>query len=278
MPSNMKKTVDKGTFEYFSIQAYSLEDQDRIIYVYLPPHFHDGYHEYPVLYMHDGQNLFFNNMTTFKNGAWAIHKTLNQIYSESKQGFMVVGIKSSNANRDRELSLLPIKKHSEYAYIDTLPSQSEAYIDFLLKELKPIIDLKYHTDHMNSYIGGSSMGGICSLLMAMRHPQIFRGALCFSPAGLLYEDEVLKEEFKKCVSECDIKRMPYPKLYFMVGGKGIEQEIKPFCDWAVPYLASLGYDYAYNLYYTYRPRLDHNEKAWARIFPHAFRWLIDKKY
>lgn len=118
------------------------------------------------------------------------------------------------------------------------------------------------------------MGGIAALLMALRNPGLYQGALCFTPAGLVHYQDTLKTLFLKQLEQFDALGISYPKLYFMVGGIGLERKIKPFCDFAVPFFVQQGYEYGKNISYLYKPRSSHNEKAWARVFPDAFRWLI----
>lgn len=274
MPLNMKKTIAKGHFEKFNLRAENLDDKVRTIRVYLPPDYQQGTKRYPVLYMHDGQNLFFNKHTNFKVGAWRVHAALDRFYHEGNiEGFIVVGLDSSAVDRSREMSFFPVKKR----FLPTKPQpiEGQQYSDFITKTLKNYIDSHYRTLQDTSYIGGSSMGGIASLVMALNHPTLFKGALCFTPAGMIHYQSDLKAFFDSRLNEMKAKQITLPKLYFMVGGIGLETIIKPFCDWTVPYFVAHGYEYGKNITYLYKPKAVHNEKAWEKVFPSAFMWMIN---
>lgn len=278
MPMNMNATTNKpkGKIETFNLFAPKLKDQLRTIRVYLPPNYDKAKDKhYPVLYMHDGQNLFFNRDTAFKNGAWQVHLTLDKFYEQKiNEGFIIVGIDSSTKDRTEEMSLLPVQKR--YYILTKTSNLGQEYSDFITFTLKDYIDKHYRTKQDETYIGGSSMGGICSLIMALNHPFIYKGALCFTPAGMIHYQHDLKCLFKEKTHEMQINNITFPKLFFMVGGVGLEQVIKPFCDFAIPSLVRLGYEYGNNITYVFKPKYEHNEKAWAKVFPIAFMWMTSK--
>lgn len=275
MPMNMKKTTAKGKIERFNLLAEGLDDSLRTIRVYLPPNYDTSLERYPVLYMHDGQNLFFNRETKYKNGSWQVHKTFDHFYQQNLGGFIVVGVNSSEQDRTNELSLLAIQKRYAMKDKDSKQALGREYEKFFTIELKNYIDRHYRTNADISYIGGSSMGGISSLLIALRNPGLYQGALCFTPAGMIHYQKDIKWLFKSQIAKFNQLNIPLPKLYFMVGGVGLETIIKPFCDFAVPFLVSHGYEYNKNITYSYRSKALHIEKAWAKELPKAFIWLIE---
>ena len=275
MRINMKNKIvkAKGKIESFEVNIPSLKETHRMVKVYLPPDYDNSHQTYPVLYMHDGQNLFFNRDTAFKNGAWKVHLVMDEIYHEYGKGFIVVGLYSSSFDRTSELSFLPIKdRYKPKNYDEKL---GEYYLDFFTKKLIQIIEKKYRVDKTIRYVGGSSMGGIASLLLALKKPYLYQGALCFTPAGMIHYQKDLKPYFDQALSELKAKHHSLPKLYYMVGGVGLETIIKPFCDWSVPYLIEGGYAYGKNISYLYKPKAVHNEKEWAKVLPHSLRWLFD---
>jgi len=275
MPLNMKSTINKsrGTIEKFSLNAPNLIDSVRTVRVYLPPNYQiDTDKHYPVLYMHDGQNLFFNRDTKYKVGAWQVHLALDKFYENNNKGYIVVGVDSSSKYRHEELSLLPVRK--KYSQFQQLSPQGVAYSHFLTTTLKAHIDEHYRTNRNLSYIGGSSMGGISSLILALKHPDLYKGALCLTPAGMLHYQKDLKALFSETIAKMQANNTPLPKLYFMVGGIGLEEVIKPFCDFAVPLLTKFGYEYGKNITYLYKKNYHHNEKAWVKVFPSAFAWMV----
>ncbi len=277
MPMNMKKTTIKGKIEKFNILAPELLESLRTVRVYLPPHYEQNHHQrYPVLYMHDGQNLFFNKDTHFKVGAWKVHRALDNMSATNViDGFIVVGLDSSKTYRSLELSLLNVKKEYTAKSTSSLPPQGHLYAEFMSQTLKTYIDTHYRTKPDLTYIGGSSMGGIASLIMVLKNPHLYKGALVFTPAGMIHYQKDMKRLFKEQIMLMKKQDISFPKLYFMVGGIGLETIIKPFCDFAVPYLIRLGYKEGENINYLYQEKAPHNEKAWASIFPNAFKWMID---
>ena len=92
---------------------------------------------------------------------------------------------------------------------------------------------------------------------------------------MIHYQSDLKAFFDTRLNEMKAKQITLPKLYFMVGGIGLETIIKPFCDWTVPYLVAQGYEYGKNITYLYKPKAVHNEKAWEKVFPSAFMWMIN---
>jgi predicted alpha/beta superfamily hydrolase len=131
----------------------------RNVDVYLPEGYDpSGSTRYPVLYMHDGQNLF-STETAYGGVEWRIDEVMDSLQLKA----IVVGVWNSP------------KRFHEYAPMDSL---SDAYLRFLVTELKPFIDSTYATkpDRENTFIMGSSMGGLISLYAVSEYPEVFGGA------------------------------------------------------------------------------------------------------
>src|SRR5688572_17966548 len=137
----------------------------RDITVYLPPSYsrNDG-SRYPVVYMHDGQNLF-DPRTSFA-GEWNVDGTIDHASSEGIEA-IVVGIPNFGAERCNEYSPFDDPKHG--------PGKGDAYIAFIVDTLKPIIDADFRTQpgHDATGIAGSSMGGLISLYAMFHRPDVF---------------------------------------------------------------------------------------------------------
>ena len=181
-PLDSETDVDSSSYEppevnveisgrYHQIRAFPSQKLNgtREVIIYLP----DGYNDYgnqeryPVLYMHDGQNLFRNELATYGT-EWEVDETVN---SWSRMGripkMIVVGIYST-----------------EQRIYDYTPSRderfhdgggAEAYAQFLIEELKPYIDYSLRTMPEMEHTGliGSSLGGLVSLYILARHPGVF---------------------------------------------------------------------------------------------------------
>ncbi len=178
----------------------------RKIWVYLPPTYEGTNAKYPVIYMHDGQNLFDEATSGF--GEWKIDEILNDFAQKVGEGFIVVGIDHGNEDRLKEYN----PYDSEYG-----KGEGKQYVDFLAKTLKPYIDKTYRTkkDFKNTSIAGSSMGGLISMYAIIRYPNVFGNAGIFSPA--FWIGKPILDDLK--IAQHQIRNR---KIYFVAG----EQESK----------------------------------------------------
>lgn len=149
----------------------------RTIVVWLPP----GYEansdtHYPVLYMHDGQNVF-DAATSFLGVEWRADETAAQLIAEQKiEPLIIVGIYNTAA-RAAEYSPFP---HAGRA----AQGDGDKYLAFIIETVKPLIDRTYRTrpDRENTALAGSSLGGLISIYAMCRHPDVFGKAAVISPA------------------------------------------------------------------------------------------------
>lgn len=164
----------------------------RTVRIYFPPNYSSG-RRFPVIYMHDGQNLF-DDATSF-SGEWGIDETLDSLYSFRGFSCIVVGIYNDDKYRMNEYS--PWKNDSL-----GMGGEGDEYARFIVKTLKPFIDSHYRTlpDRDNTVIMGSSMGGLISLYIALEYPDIFGKAGIFSPSFWFSQksfDQIDKYKLKK---------------------------------------------------------------------------------
>ncbi len=145
----------------------------RDVLVYLPPAYRQGGGPYPVLYMHDGQNLF--DPSTAFAGEWRVNDTLERMSAEGLEA-VVVGVPNMGAQRVDEYS--PFRDDRRGG------GRGDAYLDFLVRTLKPMVDRRFRTmpDVAHTGILGSSMGGLISLYGFFRHPDVFGIAGAMSPS------------------------------------------------------------------------------------------------
>src|SRR5438105_4526688 len=147
-------------------------DNSRDVLVYLPPGHAAGQQRFPVLYMHDGQNLF-DRGTAFGGNEWQVDETLETLSAEGL-GAIVVGLPNAGEARVPEYS--PFPGHG--------PARGDAYLAFIIDTVKPLIDAVYCTQPERQHTGilGSSMGGLISLYAFFRHPEVFGLAGGLSPS------------------------------------------------------------------------------------------------
>lgn len=161
---------------------------DRTIRISLPEDYMTSKKKYPVLYMHDGQNLF-DDETSFSGISWGINETITDLISKGLiHDLIIVGIDNS----DQRLSeYSPWKSASIVKKISGLDAGGlgESYADFVVHTVKPFIDENYRTkpEYKNTLIGGSSMGAYISAYIAVKYPSVFKHVGVFSLASWFNE-------------------------------------------------------------------------------------------
>jgi predicted alpha/beta superfamily hydrolase len=217
----------------------------RNIIVWLPPNYDiNKKKRYPVLYMHDGQNIIDPATSTF-GVDWQIDETADSLIKQNKiKEIIIVGIYNT---KDR---------NAEYSYGD----MGHAYMDFIVDKLKPFIDSEFRTlpGRNNTAVMGSSMGGLISLELAWEHPEVFSAAGCLSPAFKIQELNYLPfiEKYKGAKKKI--------KLYIDDGGIGLDAELLPGIKKTIEALNKKGYKTGKDIEWFYDPAAEHNEGAWAK--------------
>lgn len=156
-------------------------NRPRTIRLYLPPSYESTTKYYPVIYAHDGQNLF-DDSTSYV-GEWGLDESLNQLAAQTGFEAIVVGIDNGQEKRIAELSPWENKEYG--------PAEGVQYMDFIKNQLKPHIDSTYRTlpGKGNTVIMGSSLGGLISHYAIFQYPDVFGKAILLSPS-YWYADEV----------------------------------------------------------------------------------------
>lgn len=261
----------------------------RNIDVWLPASY-DGKRKFPVLYMHDGQMLFDSSVTWNKQ-EWGVDEIILHL---SKLGFkevIVVGIWNSGSNRhidyfpQKAFELLPEKTRDSLYMAERNKGnpvfhgkvQSDRYLQFLVKELKPFIDSTYNTlgDMPNTYIAGASMGGLISMYAFCEYPSIFGGAACLSthwPGIFQLENNPIPSAFLTYLD----KHLPQPsnrKIYFDYGDATLDA-LYPSLQMKVnQIMIKKGYTGKQWLSLAF-PGEDHSEKAWNKRLHIPLQFLI----
>jgi predicted alpha/beta superfamily hydrolase len=156
----------------------------RNVDVWLPPGYAAHPHRrYPVVYMHDGQNLF-DPQLSYTGVDWGIDETMTRLIAARRvREAIVVGIWNTPRRLQEYMPLAPVQGESLPVGVDGFPPlarsdiTSDAYLRFLVEELKPFIDATYRTrpGRRDTVVVGSSMGGLVSLYAAAQYPQVFGG-------------------------------------------------------------------------------------------------------
>jgi predicted alpha/beta superfamily hydrolase len=228
----------------------------RRIWLYLPPDYETSGTNYPVLYMHDGQNLF-DDSTSFA-GEWHVDETLNAFYDQGLRVPIVVGIENGGEFRQAEYTPW---EHPPYDSGD-----GKLYMEFVVETLKPYVDQNYRTFPGRDYTGimGSSLGGLISHYGAMAYQDVFSKAGVFSPS-FWFSDSVYS--FTREAGRQDAMR-----IYLMCGGGEGLGTINDMIDMQDTLLAS-GFS-ENELSLTVIPGGQHNETLWSQDFGDAYKWLF----
>jgi len=174
-PSPRLRWVDS-----FKVTAPQLRIKDRTIQVYLPPDYTTSGKSYPVLYLNDGNSKFIDG--------YFIDDTLEELYRTGQIDGMIAVAVFNSANRWDEFSPWVNTHMKDVWYVNDAASseggEGDAYVDFLVDTLKPIIDNRYRTlpDREHTAIGAGSMGAFITLYAAYREPDVFSKVIALSPA------------------------------------------------------------------------------------------------
>lgn len=228
----------------------------RRIWIYLPPDYEQSTITYPVLYMHDGQNLF-DTKTAFA-GEWEVDETLNQLFVEGKNVPIVVGIDNGGSER--------LDEYSPWVNLQFGGGNGEAYIDFIVETLKPYIDTNYRSraDAYHTGIMGSSMGGFISHYALFKHSNVFTKGGLFSPS-YWFSDSVW-------AFISDNGHFHNQKVYQLMGGEEGYFSIAMMDD-----MNNLLLDQGFsndNLVSKVVAGQGHNEAFWRSEFGEAYLWLF----
>ncbi|HEY6807707.1 MAG TPA: alpha-amylase family glycosyl hydrolase [Gemmatimonadales bacterium] len=234
----------------------------RRVWLYLPPGYATSGRRYPVLYMHDGQNVF-DARTSFA-GEWGVDETLDSLHALGDSGVIVVAVDNGQAKR--------LDEYSPWRNAKDGGGEGAAYTEFLVRTLKPYIDAHYRTrpDRLHTGVAGSSMGGLISLYALLTYPDVFGRAGVFSPA-FWFAPEIYA-----------LARRAHPRpgtrIYLVAGGNEGDtpqvyaDDLRRMADT----LAAAGFALGGDLRATIRPDGRHAEWFWRREFPQAYRWLFQE--
>ena len=231
-------------------------NRDRRIWIYYPPDYETSGKNYPVLYMHDGQNLF--DQSTSYAGEWEVDETLNKLYEEGHNVPIVIGIDNGGSNR--------VGEYTPWINPDYGGGDGESYMQFIVETLKPYIDANFRTlpARENTGIMGSSLGGLISHFGALQFPEIFGIAGLFSPS-YWFSDSIW--DFTASAQTGD-----WLRIYQMCGsaeGSNTDVNMLKMSDSLIA-----GGLPASNIKNVVIPGGQHNEALWRKQFRSAYLWLF----
>ena len=231
----------------------------RDVLVALPPSYGEGHHRYPVVYMHDGQNLF--DPATSYAGDWNLLVTLADLAGEGIEA-IVVGIANKGSFRRYEYSPFRDPEHGG--------GDGDRYLAFMTDTVRPQVDRDFRTltGPGSTVVAGSSMGGLISLYALYRRPDVFGGAAAFSPSAWFAEDALIKL--------AAAEPPPAGRLYLDVGtaeSPVLVDSVRQLRDT----LVEAGLSEGEQFHYLEDEGADHHEAHWGRRFRDALPFLLGRK-
>lgn len=227
----------------------------RDVSVWLPPSYSIASQKhYPVIYMHDGQNLF-DPKTSSYGVDWDISQTMTRLALQTGQEAIVVGINSLSAVR-----------FDEYDYT----IKGADYARFLIETLKPAIDQGFRTKpgRDSTFVAGSSMGALISVALVWEHAEVFSKALAFSLPAFIHDGSI-----SNLIKASSLPTLPF-QMYIDHGDwghdSGYKQSVVDFIN--LCYQKGVRPD---QVAYAEFPYHDHTEADWARRFQRPAEWLLN---
>lgn len=263
----------------------------RHVDVWLPEGY-DGKKKFSVLYMHDGQMLF-DSAATWNKQEWGVDETMSRLMQEGKiPACIVVGI--WNSGQTRGVDYFPQKPFERMTkaekdsvmenarkkgYPASSVIQSDAYLNFIVQELKPFIDAKYrvYKDRKHTFMAGSSMGGLISMYAICEYPKVFGGAACLSthwPGVFEMPNNPIPAAFLRYL-ETALPSSKKHKLYFDYGTVGLDASYKTHQNKADLILRAKGFTEKQWITREFVGE-DHTEKAWRTRLHIPLLFLMER--
>lgn len=225
---------------------------ERDLIVYLPP----GYDEqparlFPVLYLHDGQNLFDGSTSFIPGMDWHVGQTADALIENGDvEPLVIVGIYNVGKQRIREYTPTRVPKLGG--------GRANSYAKFLVEEVQPFVEARYRISGQpqETGIGGSSLGGLVSLYLGLKLPHIFGRIAALSPS--VWWNQQVMNRFAVAA-----RVHPRPRIWLDVGtseGPRTVQDVEQFRD----VLLQKGWEMGADLHYERVQGGEHNEAAWAK--------------
>jgi predicted alpha/beta superfamily hydrolase len=235
-------------------------EHDRTLIVYLPPGYDSATRRYPVLYMHDGQNLF-DPATAFAGEEWRVDDTADElIAARTIEPLIIVGIYNTGEHRINEYTPSRDPKLGG--------GQADLYGRMLIEEIKPLIDANYRTleGPSNTGLAGSSLGGLVTLYLGLQHPGVFGKLAVLSPSVWWNNRAILKLIAR-------MRHKPQVKIWLDMGtcegGMSLEDTER-----LRDVLAARGWKESEDLQYSEIEGAMHNESAWAQRVGPMLKYLF----
>jgi predicted alpha/beta superfamily hydrolase len=244
--------------------ASNLLDEKHDFLVYVPPVYEaEPDRRYPVLYLQDGQNLFDPDTSFIHGKYWRVGETADElIMTGAIEPLIIVGIYNTGVHRVDEYTPVEDKRLGG--------GRADAYGQMLVEELKPFVDHHYRTlpGIENCGIGGSSLGGLVTLYLALKYTWVFGKLAAMSPSVWWRNRAILKT-----VAQIQIKRKPDLRIWLDIGTKESQRAL-PDARALKTALVKKGWQLGEDLCYTEVEGAHHDEIAWAQRVAPMLKFLF----
>lgn len=229
------------------------EDKTRRLYIYLPEDYEKTDKRYPVLYMFDGHNVFFDEDATFGK-SWG----MNDYMLRAGKELIIAAVECNNDGHKRLEEYSPVD--FVYGPVGEIRGRGDAYMEWLVNTLKPSVDKEFRTipEREHTAIAGSSMGGLMALYASCAYADVFMKAACLSPSLWIAPDEILG-----ILKESDVKNGTV--IYMDYGSREMKNhpETEEMLSKTCELLSGKGAFVTYRLI----PGGTHSESSWERQIP-----------
>lgn len=259
--------ADKGNLKELSFDYP--DGYKKKVWIWTPADYDPNSKEpYKTIYMPDGQNIFDFNGVAW--GGWEVSDAVESYMSNGGRGMIIVGVESTGSKRDTELTpnLGEIQEGVGNQYKN---GKGKTFSDFVVNTVMPYVRENYNssTAKVDNIVAGSSSGGLEAFYIGMEHYDKFSAIGAFSPAFILFGDEV----WNNYLSKFDLQSKDMPKIYLYDGKVGLEDTLYPFIDDMDKRLKSSGYD-TDKLTFVVEEKAEHNEAWWRVVYPEFLEWGI----
>jgi predicted alpha/beta superfamily hydrolase len=265
----------------------------RKIDVWLPKGYNTN-KKYSVLYMHDGEMLFDSSITWNKK-SWLMQEPITKLISENKiKEVIVVGIWNGGERRhseyfpqkpfellslDQKVTIKEAVRKNNASVFNSHEVNSNNYLKFIVEELKPYIDKNFSTNSNsnNTFIAGSSMGGLISMYAICEYPNVFGGAICMSthwPGIFEMENNPIPAAFLQYLNE-KLPSAQNHKIYFDCGDQTLDALYPPLQNKVDELMRKKGYTQK-SWMTKYFTNQDHSEVAWSGRVQIPLQFMLQK--
>lgn len=234
-------------------------EMERNAYIYLPDDYETAGKKYPVLYMFDGHNVFYDEDATYGK-SWG----MGEYMKSSGKDLIIVAVECNHQGNKRLEEYSPVD--FEFPDVGLVAGRGKEYMQWMVKELKAYIDKTYPTlpDREHTALAGSSMGGLMALYGVCEHNDTFKKAACISPSFWMSKDKVLDIVTKANIATDSAVYIDYGSL---------ELPNHPTSSEALIAVARLLLTRRVNTYFQIVPGGSHNESSWEKQIPKFMDFL-----